>query len=92
MNKQIVLYLSIRFYALESLAFKVLNHSTDLCLMFLCNKILKDFDKSLMFGMILIDLQKVPDTNTRDLTLKNWELLVSWIILLIGLNKVIRNI
>ena len=71
MNKQIVLYLSVRFYALENLAFKVLNQSTDSCLMFLCNKILKDFDKSLMFGMILIDLQKVPDTNTRDITLKN---------------------
>ena len=35
------------------------NHSTDLCLFFLNDKILKGFDKGLFMGMILIDLQKV---------------------------------
>ena len=34
------------------------NHSTDSCLTFLHDKILKRFDKGLMTGMILIDLQK----------------------------------
>ena len=34
------------------------NHSTDLCLSFLNNKILKGFDKGIFMGMILIDLQK----------------------------------
>ena len=37
------------------------NHSTDLCLSFLNNKILKGFDKGLFTGMILIDLQKAFD-------------------------------
>ena len=38
------------------------NHSTDLCLFFLNDKILKSFDKGLFTGMILIDLQKAFDT------------------------------
>ena len=38
------------------------NHSTDLCLSFLNDKILKGFDKGLFTGMILIDLQKAFDT------------------------------
>ena len=37
-------------------------HSTDLCHTFLLDKILKGFDKGLMTGMILIDLQKTFDT------------------------------
>ena len=38
------------------------KHSTDLCLSYLNDKILKGFDNGLFTGMILIDLQKVPDT------------------------------
>ena len=38
------------------------NHSTDYCLSFLNDKILKGFDQGLMTGMILIDLQKAFDT------------------------------
>ena len=34
------------------------NHSTNLCLSFLTDKILKGFDEGLLTGMILIDLQK----------------------------------
>ena len=34
------------------------NHSTNLCLSCLTNKILKRFDEGLLTGMILIDLQK----------------------------------
>ena len=38
------------------------NYSTDLCLSFLNDKIIKGFDKGLLTGMILIDLQKAFDT------------------------------
>ena len=38
------------------------NHSTDLFLSFLKNKILKGFDNTVYTGMILIDLQKAFDT------------------------------
>ena len=38
------------------------NHSTDFCLSFLNDKILKGFDEGLFKGMILIDLQKAFDT------------------------------
>ena len=34
------------------------NHSTNLCLSFLTDKILKGFDKGLLTGMMLIGLQK----------------------------------
>ena len=34
------------------------NHSTNLCLLLLTDKILKDFGKGLLTEMILIDLQK----------------------------------
>ena len=37
------------------------NHSTNLCLSFLTDKILKGFDEDLFTGMILIDLQKAFD-------------------------------
>ena len=46
------------------------NHSTDSCLTFLHDKILKGFDKGLMTGMILIDLQKAFDTIDHDILLK----------------------
>ena len=38
------------------------NHSTNLCLSFLTDKVLKGFDEGLLTGMILIDLQKAFDT------------------------------
>ena len=47
------------------------NHSTDSCLTFLHDKILKGFDKGLMTGMILVDLQKAFDTIDHDILLKN---------------------
>ena len=38
------------------------NHSTNLCLSFLTDQILKGFDEGLLTGMISIDLQKAFDT------------------------------
>ena len=46
------------------------KHSTDFCLSYLNDKILKGFDKVLMTGMILIDLQKAFDTNDHDVLLQ----------------------
>ena len=43
------------------------NHSTDTCLSFLNEKILKGFDDGLVTGMILIDLQKAFDTINHDI-------------------------
>ena len=45
------------------------HHSTDLCLSFLNNKILKGFDKGLFTKMILIDLQKAFDTINHEILL-----------------------
>ena len=46
------------------------NHSTDFCLSFLNDKILKGFDQGLITGMILIDLQKAFDTINHDILLQ----------------------
>ena len=46
------------------------NHSTDTCLSFLNDKILKGFDDGLLTGMILIDLQKAFGTINHDMLLK----------------------
>ena len=46
------------------------NHSTDSCLTFLYDKILKGFDKGLITGMILVDLQKAFDTIDHVILLK----------------------
>ena len=46
------------------------NHSTDFCLSFLNDKILKGFDQGLITGMILIDLQKAFDTVDHDILLQ----------------------
>ena len=47
------------------------NHSTNLCLSFLTDKILKSFDEGLLTGMILIDLQKAFDTINHEILFKN---------------------
>ena len=46
------------------------NHSTDFCLSFLNDKILKGFDQGLITGMILIDLQKAFDTIDHEILLQ----------------------
>ena len=49
------------------------NHSTDLCLSFLTDKILKGLDEGLLTGMILINLQKACDTINHEILLKKLE-------------------
>ena len=49
------------------------NHSTNLCLSFLTDKILKGFDEGLLTGMILIDLQKAFGTLNHEILLKKLE-------------------
>ena len=46
------------------------NHSINLCLSFLTDKILKGFEEGLLTGMILIDLQKAFDTINYEILLK----------------------
>ena len=46
------------------------NHSTDTCLSFFNDKILKGFDDGLVTGMILIYLQKAFDAINHDILLK----------------------
>ena len=46
------------------------NHSTNLCLYFLTDKVLKGFDKGLLTGMILIDLKKAFDTRDHEILLQ----------------------
>ena len=48
------------------------NHSTDFCLSFLNDKILKGFDQGMISGMILIDLQKAFDTIHHNILLQKW--------------------
>ena len=49
------------------------NHSTNLCLSFWTDKILKGFDEGLLTRMILIDLQKAFDTINHEILLKKLE-------------------
>ena len=46
------------------------NHSTNLCLSFLTDKVLKEFEEGLLTGMILIDLQKAFDTIDHEILLQ----------------------
>ena len=46
------------------------NHSINLCLSFLTDKILKEFDEGLLTGMILIDLQKAFNTIDHEILLQ----------------------
>ena len=46
------------------------NHSANLCLAYLTEKILKGFDEGLLTGMILIDLQKALGNKSRSFVTK----------------------
>ena len=46
------------------------NHSTNSCLSYLCNKVQQGFEKGMLTGMILIDLQKAFDTIDHQIFLK----------------------
>ncbi|MFM1566744.1 MAG: RNA-directed DNA polymerase, partial [SAR86 cluster bacterium] len=46
------------------------NHSTNSCLSFLCNKVQQGFERGMLTGMILIDLQKAFDTIDHQILLK----------------------
>ena len=49
------------------------NHTTNMCLSLLIDKILKGFDEGLLTRMILIDLQKAFDTINHEILLKKLE-------------------
>ena len=49
------------------------NHSTNLCIYFLTDKILKGFYEGLLTGIILIDRQKAFDPINREILLKKLE-------------------
>ena len=51
------------------------KHSTDTCLTYLHDKILKGFDEGLLTGMIAIDLQKAFDTTDHEILLSKMPLL-----------------
>ena len=51
------------------------KHSTDICLTYLHDKILKGFDEGLLTGMIAIDLQKAFDTIDHEILLSKMPLL-----------------
>ena len=51
------------------------KHSTDTCLSFLNDKILKGFDDILLTGIILIDLQKAFDTINHDILLREFSII-----------------
>ena len=46
------------------------NHSTNLCLYFLIDKVLREFEEGLLTGMILIDLQRAFDTIDHEILLQ----------------------
>ena len=69
MNKQVIFLSNNEILYNHQSGFRK-NHSTDSCLTFLHDKSFKGFDKSLMTGMMLIDLQKAFDTIDHDILLK----------------------
>ena len=52
------------------------NYSTNLCLAYLTDKILKGFNEGLLTGMILIDLQKVFDTINHEVLLQRLKAII----------------
>ena len=48
------------------------KHSTDLCLSYLNDKILKDFDNTVFTGVVLIDLRKTFDTIDHNILLEKY--------------------
>ena len=58
------------------------NHSTNFCLSFLNDKILKSFDQGLITGMILIDLQKTFGTIHHDILLQ--KIVCHWFLQVFG--------
>ena len=69
MFKQVPFWIRKIYYTLTNLVFEK-KHSTDFCFSYLNYKILKDFDKGLITGMILIDLQKAFDLIDHDVLLQ----------------------
>ena len=69
MKKQVVFYLTMNFYTITNQDFGKTTRQTDAS-RFCHDKILKGFDKGLMTGMILVDLQKAFDTVDHDMLLK----------------------
>jgi len=51
------------------------NHSTNSCLSYLSNKVVKGFDQGMITGMILIDLRKAFDTIDHGILLQKMEYL-----------------
>ena len=49
------------------------NHSTNLCLSFLTDKVFKRFNDGMLSGMILIDLQKAFDTIDHEILLQKFK-------------------
>ena len=60
------------------------KHSTDLCLSYLNDKILKGFENDLFTGMVLIDLRKAFDTIGHNILLEKLKAIVFVTILQIG--------
>ena len=60
------------------------NHSTNSCLSYLCNKVQKGFERGMLTGMTLVDLQKTFDTIDHQILLKKMRYLgftdsaISW--------------
>ena len=74
------------------------NHSTDFCLSYLTDNISSGFEKGLMTGMILIDLQKAFDTINHEILIKKMPYLgfsnqsIKWFQSYISTRKFVMNI
>ena len=89
-HKQVLSWIRKTFYTLINLVFER-KHSEDFCLSYVNDKISKGFNKGMMTGMILIDLQKAfgtTDHGTMTCYCKSYLLLISRNILLIGLSLI----
>ena len=70
MTKQ-MLFLQMKIYNYQP-GFRA-NHSTNLCLPFLTDKVLKGLDEDFLTGMVLIKLQKAFDTIDHEILLHKFE-------------------